>query len=111
LTTRLLLLIPTLDRSGAEKQFTLLASRLPRDEFEVHVVALTRGGPYEADLHAADVPLTIRRQRLRAFGRRQESVVQNYRFGTLRRYLEERLATHARPEIGLSHVGPRWQFK
>lgn len=59
LTTRLLLLIPTLDRSGAEKQFTLLASRLPRDEFEVHVAALTRGGPYEADLHAADVPVTI----------------------------------------------------
>ncbi|MBT6154307.1 MAG: glycosyltransferase [Planctomycetaceae bacterium] len=59
MTTRLLLLIPTLDRSGAEKQFTLLASRLPRDEFDVHVAALTRGGPYEADLRAANIPVTI----------------------------------------------------
>lgn len=63
MTIRLLLLIPTLDRSGAEKQFALLASRLPRDEFEVHVAALTRGGPYEADLQAADVPLTILHKR------------------------------------------------
>ena len=59
MTTRLLLLIPTLDRSGAEKQFTLLATRLPRTEFEVHVAALTRGGPYETDLRAADIPVTI----------------------------------------------------
>ena len=50
---RLLLLIPTLDQSGAEKQLTLLATRLPRDEFDVHVVALTRGGPYEAVLREA----------------------------------------------------------
>ena len=36
--------IPTLDRSGAEKQLTLLATGLPRAQFDVHVVALTRGG-------------------------------------------------------------------
>lgn len=47
---RIVLLIPTLDRSGAEKQFTLLATRLPRDEFDVRVIALTRGGPYEETL-------------------------------------------------------------
>lgn len=57
--TRVVLLIPTLDRSGAEKQCTLLASRLPRDEFDVHVIALTRGGPYAADLAAAGIPLTV----------------------------------------------------
>ena len=57
--TRVVLLIPTLDRSGAEKQFTLLATKLPRDEFDVRAIALTRGGPYEADLHAAGVPLTV----------------------------------------------------
>lgn len=57
--TRILLLIPTLDRSGAEKQFALLASRLPRDEFEVEAAALTRGGPYEDTLRQADIPLTI----------------------------------------------------
>ena len=56
---RILLLIPTLDRSGAEKQFALLASRLPRDEFEVEAVTLTRGGPYEELLREANVPLTI----------------------------------------------------
>lgn len=37
---------------------TLLATRLPRDEFDVRVAALTRGGPYEADLQAADIPVT-----------------------------------------------------
>ena len=31
---RILHIIPTLDRSGAEKQLTLLAAGLPRDEFE-----------------------------------------------------------------------------
>jgi len=56
---RVLLLIPTLDRSGAEKQFTLLATRLPRDRFQVEAVALTRGGPYADDLRAAGIPLTV----------------------------------------------------
>lgn len=63
---RLVLLIPTLDRSGAEKQLTLLATRLPRDEFDVHVVALTRGGPYTELLREREIPLTIldKRQKL-----------------------------------------------
>lgn len=56
---RVLLLIPTLDRSGAEKQLTLLATRLPRDEFDVRVVALTRGGPYADELAQAGLPVTI----------------------------------------------------
>ena len=56
---RVVLLIPTLDRSGAEKQFTLLATKLPREEFDVRAIALTRGGPYEAQLQAAGVPLTV----------------------------------------------------
>lgn len=62
---KILLVIPTLDRSGAEKQFTLLATRLPREEFDVRVVALTRGGPYAAELEAAGVPLTVLNKRLR----------------------------------------------
>lgn len=57
--TRVVLLIPTLDRSGAEKQCALLATRLPRDQFDVHVIALTRGGPLAAEITAADVPLAI----------------------------------------------------
>lgn len=56
---RILFVIPTLDRSGAEKQLKLLASRLPRDEFEVEVVALTRGGPYADELEQAGIPVTV----------------------------------------------------
>jgi len=56
---RILHIIPTLDRGGAEKQLTLLATRLPRDEFEVHVCALTRSGPLAAELLAAGVPTTV----------------------------------------------------
>ncbi|MGZ0168790.1 MAG: glycosyltransferase [Planctomycetales bacterium] len=56
---KVLLLIPTLDRSGAEKQLTHLATGLPRAEFDVEVVALTRGGPYEEQLKSAGIPLTI----------------------------------------------------
>lgn len=56
---RLLLIIPTLDRCGAEKQLTLLAGGLPRDEFDVHVCALTRGGPLLETLQEREVPVTI----------------------------------------------------
>jgi glycosyltransferase involved in cell wall biosynthesis len=56
---RVALLIPTLDRSGAEKQLTLLATHLPRDEFDVRVFALTRGGPYEHALRDAGIPCEI----------------------------------------------------
>jgi len=54
---RILHVIPTLDRSGAEKQLVLLAQGLPRDEFDVHVCALTRGGPLAAELEQSGVPL------------------------------------------------------
>ncbi|MBI1248357.1 glycosyltransferase [bacterium] len=56
---KLMLIIPTLDRSGAEKQLTLLAKGLPRDQFDVSVCCLTRGGPYEEDLSAAGIPVTV----------------------------------------------------
>ncbi|HUY35268.1 MAG TPA: glycosyltransferase [Pirellulales bacterium] len=62
---RILQIIPTLDRSGAEKQLSLLAAGLPHDEFEIHVCALTRGGPLEADLRAAGVPVTLIGKRLK----------------------------------------------
>ncbi len=62
---KLLLLIPTLDRSGAEKQFTLLATGLPREEFEIEVVCLTRGGPYEAALREHGIPVTILHKRMK----------------------------------------------
>lgn len=56
---KLLHIIPTLDRAGAEKQLALLACGLPRDEFDVHVCALTRGGPYERTLREANIPVTV----------------------------------------------------
>jgi glycosyltransferase involved in cell wall biosynthesis len=56
---RLLLIIPTLVRGGAEKQLALLARGLPRDEFAVHVAVLTHSGPLEAPLAAAGIPITI----------------------------------------------------
>ena len=60
------LLIPTLDRSGAEKQLVTLACGLPREEFQVEVIALTRGGPLESTLVEYGIPLTIigKRRRL-----------------------------------------------
>ena len=56
---RLLLIIPTLVRGGAEKQLTLLAGGLARDQFDVHVAVLTHTGPLEHDLRQAGVPLTM----------------------------------------------------
>jgi glycosyltransferase involved in cell wall biosynthesis len=53
------LLIPTLVQSGAEKQLVLLATGLPRAEFDVHVTCLTSGGPYVDTLHAAEIPVTL----------------------------------------------------
>lgn len=53
------LLIPTLVQSGAEKQLALLATGLPREEFDVHVTCLTSGGPYESMLRDAGIPLKI----------------------------------------------------
>ncbi len=62
MTQRILLVIPTLDQSGAEKQLSLLARGLKASapgEFDVHVCALTRGGPLEAELTAAGIPITV----------------------------------------------------
>ncbi|MHB8969526.1 MAG: glycosyltransferase [Pirellulaceae bacterium] len=57
MTHRILHIIPTLDRGGAEKQLVSLATRLPRDKFEVHVCALTRSGPLSKPLQEAGIPL------------------------------------------------------
>ena len=59
MTIRLLHIIPTLDRGGAEKQLALLATQLPADEFDVHVCALARGGPLLARLENHDIPVTV----------------------------------------------------
>jgi len=62
---RLLLLIPTLDPSGAEKQLALLARGLPRPAFDVHVCCLTRGGDYQRWLEDAQIPCTVLHKRFK----------------------------------------------
>lgn len=57
MTKRILHVIPTMDRGGAEKQLVLLATGLPREEFDVHVALLTRGGPREQELLDAGIPV------------------------------------------------------
>lgn len=56
---RILEIIPTLDRSGAEKQLALLATGLPRDEFDVEVAVLTRDGPLSDSLREGGVPYSV----------------------------------------------------
>jgi glycosyltransferase involved in cell wall biosynthesis len=82
---KLLLLIPTLDRSGAEKQLMLLATHLARTEFAVHVAALTRRGPYAAELEAAGIPVTVLNKRFKC---------DPLAYGRLRKFLRE-----CRPDI------------
>jgi len=63
---RIILLTPTLDRSGAEKQLTLLACGLKRTtNWDIEVVALTRGGPYQQNLEEAQIPVTVIGKRFR----------------------------------------------
>ncbi|MEZ6063888.1 MAG: glycosyltransferase [Planctomycetaceae bacterium] len=57
--------IPTLDQSGAERQLTLLATNLPKDEFRVHVIALNRGGYYAAELQRHGISVDILQKRFR----------------------------------------------
>lgn len=59
MTIRVALIIPTMDRGGAERQVCALAAGLPRDRFDVHVVLLTREGPRVAELDQAGVPHTL----------------------------------------------------
>jgi glycosyltransferase involved in cell wall biosynthesis len=63
---RILHIIPTFDRAGAEKQLLVLAAGLPRGEFDVHVCALTRGGPLLAEFQAAGIPATVIGKRMKA---------------------------------------------
>jgi glycosyltransferase involved in cell wall biosynthesis len=56
---RVIEVIATLDAAGAEREVALLATRLDRARFDVRVLALTRGGPLEANLRAAGVPVDV----------------------------------------------------
>lgn len=51
-------IIPTLDRSGAEKQLLLLCRELKSRGHDVQVAVLTRSGPLEPEFHASGIPVT-----------------------------------------------------
>ena len=59
MTQRILQIIPSLDQSGAEKQMAMLATGLPRDQFDVHVCVLTRDGPVGERLKSAGVEYRV----------------------------------------------------
>ncbi len=63
---RIGLIIPTLERSGAEKQLTILATHLPRHGFQPEVLVLTRTGPYEQRLREAGIAVHLLNKRLKA---------------------------------------------
>lgn len=63
--SKILLVIPTLDRSGAEKQFCLIAEGLQLRGHQVQLIALTRGGALEAHLQEAAISYTVLNKRLR----------------------------------------------
>lgn len=50
-------IIPTLDRSGAEKQMLLLCRELKLRGHDVHVAALTRLGPLVSEFESAGIPV------------------------------------------------------
>ncbi len=80
MSIRVLQLIPTLDRAGAEKQLCLLAQGLPPDDFEVQVCALARSGSMASDFSRAGIPPVLIGRRcqfdLRAFWQLKEYVAQ-----------------------------------
>jgi glycosyltransferase involved in cell wall biosynthesis len=74
-------LIPTLDRSGAEKQMVLLAKGLPKGRFRAEVAALTRLGPLEQELREAGIPVTLIGKPLK---------VDPFALGRLTRFMKEK---------------------
>lgn len=56
---RIVQIIPTLDRAGAEKQMVYLACGLKTRGIDVHVCVLTRDGPYRRELEDAGVPVIL----------------------------------------------------
>jgi glycosyltransferase involved in cell wall biosynthesis len=77
-TPRVLFVIPTLVRHGAEKQLVLLARGFQQAGIDTHVAVLTHTGPYEADLRAAGVTVHLIEKRgkldVRAYGRLKELI-------------------------------------
>lgn len=56
---KITMIIPTLVQGGAEKQMSLLAVGLPKTDFDVRVIALTAGGPWEKFLAENQIPVRV----------------------------------------------------
>lgn len=56
---KIALIIPTMDQGGAEKQLSLLATHLPRDQFDVCVFLLTRDGPRSEVLLESGIDVVV----------------------------------------------------
>lgn len=56
---RVQFVIATLDVGGAERQLTALATGLDPSRFDVEVLVLTRGGRFEEELRASQIPYYI----------------------------------------------------
>ena len=65
MTHRILHIIPSLDRAGAEKQLVLVVQGLRERGFDAHVCALTRGGPHRRSLESAGIPVEVLGKRWR----------------------------------------------
>jgi len=59
MSMRVVQIIPTLDRAGAEKQMVYLACGLKNRGIDVHVCVLTRDGPYRENLERAGISITL----------------------------------------------------
>ena len=62
---RILHIIPTFERAGAQKQLLVLARGLVRDGFDVHVTALDGSGPLATEYRAAGIATTVIGKRLK----------------------------------------------
>ena len=80
MAARLTMIIPTLVQGGAEKQMSLLAAGLPRDQFDVSVCVLTHSGPWEAFLKEQGIAVEVIGKRFKA---------DPIAFGKLVRYLRK----------------------
>ena len=85
MSTRILYVVSSLDRYGAEQQLALLATRLPPTEFDVHVCCLAPAGPKDASLATAGIPVT--------------TVSQRWPLDPLAAVRLERLVSHLRPDV------------
>lgn len=85
MTHRILFIAATLQRTAAAKSIARLALDLPRDAFDVHIVALSAGGPVERELREAGLPVTVLGQRL---------AVDPFAYWKLRSFIK-----HLRPDL------------